>query len=223
MDLSEYLPFWKKLTPAQQGLLRNAVRERRFTKGAIIHNGSSDCIGLLVMVSGQLRVYTMSEEGKELTLYRLLGRDMCLFSAACLLKGIQFDVVVEAEQDSAVLHIPVDIYKKLMDESAAVANYTNELMASRFSDVMWLMDQVLNKKLDSRLAAFLLEESELSGEEELHITHEQIANHLGSVREVVTRMLKYFQNEQLVKLKRGGIRLLDRERMKKLAAASLRQ
>lgn len=223
MDLSEYLPFWKKLTPAQQGLLRNAVRERRFTKGAIIHNGSSDCIGLLVMVSGQLRVYTMSEEGKELTLYRLLERDMCLFSAACLLKGIQFDVVVEAEQDSAVLHIPVDIYKKLMDESAAVANYTNELMASRFSDVMWLMDQVLNKKLDSRLAAFLLEESELSGEEELHITHEQIANHLGSVREVVTRMLKYFQNEQLVKLKRGGIRLLDRERMKKLAAASLRQ
>ena len=87
---------------------------------------------------------------------------------------------------------------------------------------MWLMDQVLNKKLDSRLAAFLLEECELSGSEELQITHEQIANHLGSVREVVTRMLKYFQNEQLVKLKRGGIELLDKERIAHMAAASLR-
>ena len=96
MDLSEYLPFWKKLTPAQQELLKNAVREREFSKGAVIHNGSSSCIGLLVMVCGQLRVYTMSDEGKELTLYRLLERDMCLFSAACLLIGIQFEVMVEA-------------------------------------------------------------------------------------------------------------------------------
>jgi CRP/FNR family transcriptional regulator len=136
--------------------------------------------------------------------------------------SIQFDVMVLAEHDSAVLHIPADIYKRLMTRSIAVSNYTNELMASHFSDVMWLMDQVLNKKLDTRLAALLLEESELNSDDDLAITHEQIANHLGSMREVVTRMLKYFQNEGLVKLGRASIRLLDKARLSDLAKASLR-
>ena len=222
VDWSDYLPFWKKLTPAQQSLLEQSVQQRTFQKGDMIHNGTKGCVGLILVIKGHLRVYTLSEEGKEITLYRLLELDMCLFSASCMMKGIQFDVIVEAEQEASVFYLPADVYKQLMEESAAVANYTNELMAERFSDVMWLMDQLLNKKLDSRIAAFLLEEAELAGCRELKITHEQIANHLGSVREVVTRMMKYFQNEGMVKLKRGGICLLDMERLKEVAEASLR-
>ena len=109
-----------------------------------------------------------------------------------------------------------------MSRSAPVANYTSELMASRFSDVMWLIDQIQNKKLDSRLAAFLVEESRLDGSKELRLTHEQIANHLGSAREVITRMLKYFQSEGLVKLSRGSVVIEDAACLEKLAEASFR-
>ncbi|MEG1404614.1 MAG: Crp/Fnr family transcriptional regulator [Oscillospiraceae bacterium] len=221
MELHDYLPFWDKLTAPQQELLSSSVQERFFKKGTVLHSGTEDCIGLLMPTSGQLRAYIISEEGKELTLYRLFERDMCLFSASCIMHSIQFDMLVSAEKDTTLLHIPPDVYKQIMQQSAPVANYTNELMASRFSDVMWLMDQILSKKLDTRLAAFLLEESRISGSTELHITHEQLANHLGSVREVITRMLKYFQAEQLISLTRGSIHLLDMKSLETLAEVSL--
>jgi len=222
MEIESYFPFWDKLSSDEQDMILANVYEQEFKKGTLLHSGADDCIGLLIVISGQLRVYMLSDEGKELTLYRLFERDMCLFSAACIMPSIQFDVIVCAEHDSTVLHIPADMYKQLMARSIAVSNYTNELMASHFSDVMWLMDQVLNKKLDARISALLLEESELASNDDLTITHEQIANHLGSMREVVTRMLKYFQNEGLVKLGRGNIQLLDKVRLSNLAKASLR-
>lgn len=222
LNISEYLPFWKKITPAQQDILTNYMQIREFKKGTVIHNGSEDCIGLLVVISGQLRVYTLSDEGRELTVYRLFDRDICLFSASCMMRSIQFDVVISAEQDAQVIYIPADVYKKLVEESLVISNYTNELMAERFTDVMWLMDQVLNKKLDSRLAAFLLDESELVDSKVLRITHEQLAHHLGSVREVVTRMLKYFQSEKMVKLTRGSVTILDESKLEKLAVVSRR-
>ena len=103
-----------------------------------------------------------------------------------------------------------------METSAPVANYTNELMASRFSEVMWLMEQVMWKSLDKRVAAFLLEESRIEGTEELRLTHETIANHLGSHREVITRMLRYFQSEGMIKLSRGAVRILDPVRLEEL-------
>lgn len=222
VTLADYLSFWKQLTQEQQRILNQSVTVRTAKAGTIIHEGSEDCVGLILVITGRLRAYILSDEGKEITLYRLIDRDICLFSASCILQSIQFDIIVEAEQDTEFFHIPAAIYQKLMRESAAVSNYTNELMASRFSDVMWLMDQVLNKKLDSRLAAFLLEESGLTGSSELKITHEKIAHHLGSAREVVTRMLKYFADEGLVSLSRGGISIVDLSRLTRVASESLR-
>ena len=220
-SLAEYLPFWDKLAKTEQELLSNATVERHYDKGEVLHRGSADCIGLLLVTDGMLRVYTVSDEGRELTLYRLMERDLCLLSASCIMHSIQFDVMVSTEQSTTVLHIPADVYQQLMKESLPVSSYTNELMASRFSDVMWLMDQILYKKLDSRLAAFL-EEWNLHDSEVIALTHEQIAGHLGSAREVITRMLKYFQDEGLLRLSRGSITLLARKPLEKLAEASLR-
>lgn len=193
-----------------------------FPRGAVLHNGSEDCVGLFLVLKGQLRAYIVSDEGREITLYRLLERDMCLFSAACMMNSIQFDITISAERESEVLHIPTKAYQALMLQSAPVANYTNELMASRFTDVMWLLDQILYKRLDARLAAFLLEESGLDDTKELRLTHEVIAHHLGSAREVVTRMLKYFQAEGVVALSRGGVAILDERKLAHLAKGSLR-
>ena len=223
MDIAEeYLPFWKDLEPSQRKLLSGAVSVRHFEKGSVPHRGSDDCTGLLLVLRGRLRAYTVSDEGKELTLYRLLELDLCLFSASCIINSLQIDIIVSAEEDTDVLYIPADVYKALMNASPAVANYTSQLMATRFSDVMWIMDQALNKRLDCRLAALLLEERGLNGSDELHITHEQLGGHLGSVREVITRMLKYFQGEGLVKLGRGSILLLDIPGLERLAGESLR-
>ena len=219
MDFQDYFPVWNRLTAAQQNQLLSGLTSRKAKKGTILHNGSADCTGLLLIKTGQLRAYILSDEGREITIYRLFDRDMCLFSASCILNSIQFEITITAEKATEFWLIPSELYKNLLTESAPLANYTNELMAARFSDVMWLIEQVLWKSLDKRLAAFLLEEAAIEDSNELKITHEIIANHLGSHREVITRMLRYFQSDGIVKLSRGKITLLNPERLEALASS----
>lgn len=217
MEFSSYFPIWNKLTPAQQQLLEQNAVFRKVDKGTVIHNGSVDCTGLLLIGSGQLRAYILSDEGREITLYRLFDRDICLFSASCMMNSIQFEITIEAQKDTAMWVISPDVYQRLMKESATVANFTNEVMATRFSEVMWLMEQIMWKSFDKRLAGFLLEECSIDRTNILKITHEAIANHMGTAREVVTRMLRYFQNEGMVRLARGTIEITDEEKMRALA------
>lgn len=216
MNFADYFPIWNKLTPAQQEILLSHGFARNVPKGTVIHNGNLECTGLLLVCSGQLRAYILSEEGREITIYRLFERDLCLFSASCMMRSIQFEITVEAEKDTVFWVIPPDTYKKLMEESAPVANYTNEVMATRFSEVMWLMEQVLWKSFDKRLAEFLLNECNLEGTSVLKTTHESIGNHMGNPREVVTRMLRYFQSEGMVNLSRGTIEVTDSAKLEAL-------
>lgn len=216
MDFREYFPIWDKLTKDQQERLSGSVTPYQAKKGDVLHNGDIDCIGLLLIRSGQLRVFVLSDEGREITLYRLFDMDICLFSASCVMPDIQFNIVVEAEKDTEIWIIPPCLYKNLMQESVAVANYSNQLISSRFSEVMWLMEQIMWKSFDKRLASFLLEECALEGSRVLKITHEKIANHMGTAREVVTRMLRYFQSEGMVKLTRGNIEIVDEKRLETL-------
>lgn len=217
MDFASYLPIWNKLDSQQQQMMaRNAVL-RKEAKGTIVHNGSLECTGVLLVGSGQLRAYILSEDGREITIYRLFERDMCMLSATCIMSSIQFDITIEVEKDAQFWVICPDAFKRMMAESALVANYTNELMATRFSDVMWLMEQVLWKSFDKRLANFLLQECEIEDSKVLKITHETIGNHLGNPREVVTRMLRYFQNEGFVKLSRGAIEIVDEQGLAQLS------
>ena len=209
MDFSQYFPIWDKLSQVHKERLITAAEYRKAPGGTMLHNGSLDCLGLLLIRSGQLRVYTLSPEGREITLYRLFERDICLFSASCVMPDIQFEVIIEAEKDSEFWVLPSCLFKDLMEESVVVANYANQLISSRFSEVMWLMDQIMWRSFDKRLAAFLLEESRLEDTQSLKLTHERIANHMGTAREVVTRMLRYFQSEGMVKLTRGTVELTD--------------
>jgi len=218
MDFREYFPIYDKLTARQQATIEAAVVHRSVPKGTVVHNGSVECTGLLLVRSGQLRSYILSDEGREITIYRLFERDICLLSAACIMNSIQFEVTIEAEKDSEIWIIPPYVYKAIMDESAPVANYTNEIMATRFSEVMWLMEQIMWKSMDKRVAAFLIEEAAIEGDPQLKLTHEVIANHLGTHREVVTRMLRYFQEEGFVKLSRGTVELIDRKGLENLTA-----
>ena len=215
MDFQGYFPIWDKLAPGHQEMLLDNLTERNIKKGAVIHNGDMDCTGLLLVRSGQLRAYILSAEGREITVYRLFDRDLCLFSASCMMRIAQFDITIQAEKDTRLWVIPAEVYRQVMEQSAPAANYTNEVMAARFSEVMWLMEQVMWKSLDKRVAAFLLAEAAIEGTLLLRLTHESIANHLGTHREVVTRMLRYFQSEGMVRLSRGAVEIMDE---KKLAA-----
>ena len=216
MSIAQYFPVFDKLTPQQQKMLLDYTAVKTVPAGTVVHNGAVECTGFLLVRSGQLRAYTLSEEGREVTIYRLFDHDCCLFSAACIMSSLQFEVIIETEKDSEIFIIPPSVYQKLMNESLPVSKYTNDLMATRFSEVMWLMEQIMWKSFDKRLAGYLLEEISIEGTNTLKVTHEKIANHMGTAREVVTRMLRYFQGEGLVKLTRGTIGIVDRDGLEAL-------
>ena len=216
MSFAEYFPIWDKLTADQQARIESVTELQKVKSGTVLHDGSPECLGMLLLRSGQLRAYMLSEEGREITITRFFEMDICLFSASCVMPNMQFDIFIEAEKDSEVWVIPACLFQNLMDESIIIANYARNLITSHFSELMWLMEQIMWKSFDKRLAAFLLEEYRLEGDGELKITHEKIANHMGTAREVVTRMLRYFQSEGMVKLTRGSVDLTDTGKLRAL-------
>ncbi len=217
MDLSNYFPIWNKLTADQQKRISDLADLHQAKAGTVLHDGSANCLGMLLVRSGQLRAYMLSEEGREVTICRFFDMDICLFSASCVMPNMQFDIFIEAEKDSEVYVIPACLFQNLMDESIFVANYARNLITNHFSELMWLMEQIMWKRFDVRLAEFLLEECALEDTYSLKITHEKIANHMGTAREVVTRILRYFQNEGMVRLTRGTVDITDPEKMRALA------
>ena len=217
MEYSEYLPFWDKLTAQQRQSVSSVIEFRKVAKGTHIHDSSAQCLGLVAVKSGQLRAYILSEDGREITISRLFEYDVSLLSASCVMPDMQFNVMIEAEKDTEFWSIPACLFKNLVDDSLAVSGYARSLLSSNFSELMWLMEQIMWRSFDKRLAAFLLEEAAIEGTNSLKITHEKVANHMGTAREVVTRMLRYFQGEGMVKLTRGGIELSDPQKLSQLA------
>lgn len=214
--LKKNLPFWDKISNEEQKLILNNSVILKYQKSNILHNDDEDCRGLAIVKSGNLRAYMLSESGKEITLYRLFENDSCIMTASCLLKNITFDMIIEAERDCEIILIPSVIYERLSSSNLLIQDFTNQLISSRFSDVMWIMEQVVFMSFDKRLAIFLLEQSAIEDSDKITMTHDTIAKNLGSAREVVTRMLKYFQNSDLVYVSRGNIEIKDRKKLMEL-------
>jgi len=217
MDFAQVFPIFNKLTAEEQQRVLSVCTLQRVRAGAVLHDGSPECMGLIFVRSGQLRAHMLSEEGREVTISRFFERDVCLFSASCVMPNMQFDIFITAEKDSEIYILPACLYKNLMDESLAVSNYSCDLISHHFSELIWLMEQIMWKKFDARLAKFLLDEQWVEGTDTLVITHDKIANHMGTAREVVTRMLRYFQSEGMVSLTRGTVRVTDEKALAAIA------
>ena len=217
MEFSQCFPIWNKLTADQQERLRNVTDLQKIKAGTVVHDGSPECKGMVLVRSGQLRVYLLSEEGREITICRFFEMDICLFSASCVMPNMMFDVFIEAEKDTEMWVIPACLYQNLMDESLPLSTYSRDLITNHFSEVMWLMEQIMWKSFDKRLAGFLIEEARIEETDALKITHEKIASHMGTAREVVTRMLRYFQSDGMVKLTRGTVELIDKKALEQLS------
>lgn len=211
----EILPFWKEIPEADRNFICCNSVAVTYPKGTNIHNGN-DCSGVIFVRSGSLRLYIMSEEGRDITLYRLHTGDMCMLSASCVLQSITFDVFVDAEEDSECYVINGSAFADVSERNPNVRIFALETAVSRFSDVMWVMQQILFMSMDKRLAIFLADEVARTGSDVVSLTHEQIAKYMGSAREVVSRMLKYFSNENIVEVSRKGIKILDKKRLRSL-------
>lgn len=218
--LKAFFPFWEKLTAAQKERICRSAAETSYPGGSFIHRASDDCVGVLLVQEGQLRVYIESEDGRDITLFRMEEGEACILSASCFMQEITFEILIDAEKDSRVIVIPTTVFKKLADENIYVENFIYKQTTERFSDVMWTMQQILFMSFDRRLAVFLIDESAKTGKNTLVMTHDQIAKYTGSAREVVSRMLKYFEKEGMVKLERGRVLLMDKKRLKELARRS---
>jgi CRP/FNR family transcriptional regulator len=214
---SDHLSFWNFLSKDEKQQLISATGLAAYPKGSSIHSGTNDCVGVLMVKSGHLRTYMLSEDGKDITLYRLFAGDVCVLSASCIFDAITFDVFIDAEEDSEIFLINSSVFRQLADRNIYVKCFGYELATTRFSDVMWAMQQILFMSFDRRLAIFLLDELSKTGGDEVKLTHEQIAKYMGSAREVVSRMLKYFSTEKIVSLSRGGITVLNKGKLRKLA------
>lgn len=214
--LKREFSFWEKLNEQEKAKLIGGAVEKRYAKGSLVHSVNEKCLGLILVQSGLLRVYIESEEGRDITLYRLWPGEACTLSASCFMSEITFEVMIDAEEDSSIILINPQTFNQVSSANIYVENYLYRETASRFSDVMWAMQQILFLSFDRRLAVFLLNESEKTGDT-VTMTHEQIAKYIGSAREVVSRMLKYFEEEGYVKLSRGKIKVLDADALKALA------
>lgn len=214
--LAVSLPFWKNLTDWQQKDVISNTQIIHYKKGQTLPFQEQECIGIMAILHGRIRVYISSLEGREITLYRMEDKDVCVLSASCVLQSIDFDIHIDAEEDCEILLLSSVTFAKLMEENIHVELFSYKMVSERFSDVMWAMQQILFMSFDKRLASFLLEEVTRNKTNELSITHEQIARHLGSAREVVSRMLKYFEKEGYLILSRGTITILDKRGLQSL-------
>lgn len=214
--LGSYFPFWSRLSDEQKQRLCSNARYAKYGKDENIHGNGGGCTGAILVKSGQVRAFMMSDEGREITLYRLYPGNICMLSASCVIQAITFDVFVDAEEDSEVYIINPKVFSELCDENVYVENFALRTVTERFSDVMWSMQQILFMSFDKRLAVFLIDELAKTGGDTIHLTQEQIAKYMGSAREVVSRMLKYFAAEKLVTIIRGGVKVIDKSRLKKM-------
>lgn len=210
------LPFWDKLTDEQKQMARTASRIVPYKKGEMIHSCTGECLGLIAVQTGKIRAYMTSEDGREIALYRLYEGDACVLAASCVIRQITFDVQLVADVDTELLVLNAHAFSQLSKQNVYVECCMYKLATERFSDVMWSMQQLLFTSFDKRLAQHLWDESQ-QGREPILATHEQLAKDTGAVRETVTRMLRSFAEDGMVKLGRGSVTITDRDKMKKLA------
>ena len=212
----DIFPFWDDLSDDDREYIKNNSEIVTYTAETHLHDGTT-CSGLFAVKKGCLRVYIMSEDGKSVTLYRLHAGDMCMLAASCVIQAITFDVFVTAEEDSECLVVSGPAFAYITEHNPQVKIFALELAVTRFSDVMWVMQQILFMSADRRLAIFLHDEITRTGSDTVIMTHEQIAKYMGSAREVVSRLLKYFSAEGIVEVSRKGVKIIDRKRLRYLA------
>ena len=215
-EYREIFPFWDTLSVDDKELLCRYTVRKSYAKGDNIHGGDGECTGAIIVKCGCVRAYMLSEEGREITLYRLYPSDICMLSASCVLKAITFDVLVDADTECECFILNGKTFSEVANRNLNAKNFALETAVGRFSDVMWVMQQILFMSFDRRLAIFLTDELAKDGGDTVRLTNEQIAKYMGSAREVVSRMMKYFKAEGIAERTHEGVKILNKAKLRAL-------
>lgn len=206
------LSIWDHLNETQRQVLLRGTVEQVLPHGGLLEEDN----GLLLLLKGSIRVYLLSEEGREVTLFHLRSGDVCTLGAAHVSDQLPFAPQMIVEEDCRFLLTRASIMESLTAENLAVRSFVYEQGSRHLVQMVWAMEQILFLHVDRRLACFLLEVSERTGSTELHMTHEQIAQQISSAREVVARMVKRFSAQGLVESRRGILYLTDLDGLRKI-------
>lgn len=208
--LKNSIPFYNTLTFDEQEDFNKNSFHTVFKANQFSHIAQKECSGLFVILNGSLRAFLNSPDGKEITLYKLLNGDCCIFTASCIFNNINFNVNVEALEDTEIIVLPSQYVDSIQNNNIAFQKYILQLTQSKMSEVIWIIEEILFSSFDKRLKDYLLNFNSNT----IVTTHNTIAKDLGTAREVVSRMLKHFENEGIVKLSRGIIEIIDLEKIK---------
>lgn len=210
------LPYWDKLSDKQKEYVAGNSAVRKFAKGESVHGYGSACMGTLLILGGKVRVYMVSEDGREITLFNLKKGDSCVLSASCVIRQVTFETNMVAEDDSEMLVVGAKAFDRAAEENVYVKCYMYQVATERFSEVMEAMQRILFLGMDGRLSTFLLSERAKTGKNVIRMTHAEIAVQISSAREVVARTLKRFEKDGVVSLKRGSVTIVDVGALEKL-------
>lgn len=217
MQISSYLkkmPFILHATEEEMNAAAQQAYITHFHKGEVVHaRAQAECLGAVLVLSGSLCASMISDEGRQILLYRLEEGDSCVFTARCILNMLSYDAVVEGESDGTMLVVPVEMVNQLM-KNIRVENAMQRLAIQRCAQIMCALERVLFTPVDKRLALRLLQAAEKKGGWKLSLTHEQLARDISTAREVVSRTLGKFVRARLIEVCRGQIQIIDPEGLK---------
>lgn len=205
--------FWEHLSIQEREFFLSNLHEACYPAGSPVRSHNDSCLGTIFVKRGTLRIYLLSQQGKEATLYRIRQGEICTLSASCILSSITFDVQIDAETDCELLILPASVMSSLMKTNIYIENFIYKITSEHFSDVVSAIERMFFMTLKQRVAAFLIDESSQLNSNELTLTQEQLAKNIGSAREAVSRILKQFVQEGSILISRKGITLLDKARL----------
>jgi len=209
---------WNEMHPAFAGLpetLRGRLAECRpmtVPAGTVLFDESQPCQGFPLVISGSIRVVKPAANGRELPLYRVVPGESCIITTSCLLGRADYNARGIADSESTLVLLPHPLFDELLGRPE-FRSFVFHLFAERIADLMQLVEEVAFRKLDQRLAGLLLGKGRL-----IHATHQQLADELGSVREMISRLLKNFADQGLVRLSREQVEILDPAGLRQLSS-----
>jgi len=196
-------PFYSNMTEADKKLLRESVTVSKLMRGQIMTGDNNRCLGILMVISGRLRLFRLSEKGREMTLYRIGAGEMCLLSGICALGSVDYHFSIEAERGSFLVILPSEVFKELLFRSEPFMSHVFGELAKKLILSIETIEMLLFSSIEERILAFLQSRANVKGE--VKATHEKMAAELGSSREVITRQLQKMSEKGLVKQERGLI------------------
>jgi CRP/FNR family transcriptional regulator, anaerobic regulatory protein len=210
MDSVDNFPLDRFLSAEERNSLRANLSFSEYSAGTVFFD-SCACKGILFVLRGVVRVLIRSESGREITLYRLFESELCTLSFSCLQGSLPVEAIVKADTDCRIATLPSEYFVNLQKKHPDIKDFLLETMTARLGDVMWVVDQVAFRGMDRRIGEYLLSQPSPV----IYSTHEDIAFELGTAREVVSRMLKYFERSGFLELSRGKMRIIDPEGLRK--------